>query len=49
MKNAEKKIDFDLSKLTLKQLIEVYENIDEFLGYLNDNRIIIEDKENENE
>lgn len=32
-------VDFDISKLSLKDLISVYENINQFLKYLNDNKL----------
>ncbi len=38
------KIDFDLSALTLEELIEVYEKINEFLEYLDDSKVEIEVK-----
>ncbi len=38
MKNEEI-IDFDLSRLSLKDLIEAYEQIEDFLHFLNDQRI----------
>ena len=39
------KVDFDLSVLSLNELIEAYNNIEEFLGFLNDSKIEIEEKE----
>ena len=36
------KIDFDLSTLTLEELIEVYEKIDEFIEFLDESKIEIE-------
>lgn len=36
MKKEEKKVDFDLSALTLGELIKVYENIDAFIEHLQD-------------
>ncbi len=36
------KVDFDLSLLTLEDLIEVYNKIDEFLNYLNESKIVVE-------
>ena len=33
------RINFDISKLSLEDLIKVYENIESFLKYLDDNRI----------
>lgn len=47
-KVKEEKIDFDLSNLELSELILAYENITEFLSFLNDNKII-EEKEEEDE
>ncbi|MCI5835944.1 MAG: hypothetical protein MR227_04560 [Firmicutes bacterium] len=32
-------VNFDISKLSLEDLIKVYENIESFLKYLDDNRI----------
>lgn len=43
------KVDFDLSKLTLQELIEVYDNIKEFLMFLEENKIELEEKGEENE
>ena len=40
------KVDFDLSLLTLEDLIEVYNKIDEFIVFLNDSKIENEDGEN---
>ena len=45
MAKKEEKVDFDLSVLSLNELIEVYNNIEEFLGFLNDSKIEIEEKE----
>ena len=45
MKKEEKnKVNFDLSTLTLEELIEVYENIQIFLDYLEESKIEIEEK-----
>lgn len=44
MKKEENKVDFDLSVLSLEELIKVYENVDNFLKYLKDKKIIIEEK-----
>ena len=33
------KVDFDLSLLSLEELIQVYNNIEEFLQFLNDSKI----------
>jgi hypothetical protein len=42
------KVDFDLSLLSLEELIEVFNDIDSFIQYLNDSKIE-EEKEDENE
>ena len=44
MKKQENKVDFDLSVLRLEELIKVYENIDNFIKYLNDKKIVLEEK-----
>ena len=49
MNKDENKVDFDLSILTLQELIEVYQNITDFMQYLENSKIVIEDKENANE
>ena len=41
------KVDFDLSLLSLEELIEVFNDIDAFIQYLNDSKIV-EEKEDEN-
>lgn len=38
------KTDFDLSALSLEELIEVYEKIDEFIVFLEESKIEIEEK-----
>ena len=43
------KVDFDLSLLTLEDLIEVYNKIEEFTEYLNSAKINTEEKGDENE
>ena len=43
------KVDFDLSTLSLEELIEVYEKIQDFLGYLEEARVEIEEKGANNE
>lgn len=45
MKKDNNKVNFDLSVLTLEQLIEVYEKINEFLVYLDESKIELEGKE----
>lgn len=50
MKKNENKIDFDLSTLELEELIKVYENINDFLQFLNESKIVQEEKvDDENE
>lgn len=41
----ENKVEFDLSTLNLQELVEVYKNITDFLDFLNDNKISLEEKE----
>lgn len=43
------KVDFDLSTLSLEELIEVYEKINNFLEYLDDSKVEIEEKSGEDE
>lgn len=45
MAKKEEKVDFDLSVLSLNELIEAYNNIEEFLSFLNDSKIEIDEKE----
>ena len=42
-------VDFDLSTLSLQELIEVYENIDNFLEFLNESKLELEEEGNANE
>lgn len=44
MTKENNKVDFDLSTLTLEELIEVYEKIENFLEYLDESRVEIEEK-----
>ncbi len=39
----EEKVDFDLSTLTLHELIEVYNNITDFIKYLDESAIVEEE------
>ena len=39
------KVEFDLSTLNLHELVEVYNNITDFLVFLQDNKINLEEKE----
>ena len=43
MKKEENKVDFDLSTLSLQELIELYGNITEFLKFLEEHKIILEE------
>ena len=43
----DKKVNFDLSTLTLEELIEVYDDINVFLDYLEESKIEIEEKDKE--
>ena len=47
MKNE--KIDFDLSVLSLEELIEVYNNISDYLEFLKSSKIETDEKVNEDE
>ena len=38
-------VEFDLSALNLEELVEVYKNITEFIDFLQENKIILEEKE----
>ena len=38
-------VEFDLSTLNLQELVEVYRNITEFIDFLQENKIILEEKE----
>jgi hypothetical protein len=49
MTKENNKIDFDLSTLSLEELIEVYEKIDEFLLFLDESKLEIEEKSNNDE
>ena len=44
MKKEEKKIDFNLSILKLDELIKVFDDVNNFIKYLNDKKIVIEEK-----
>ena len=41
------KVDFDLSELSLKELIDVYYKMSSFIQFLNENKIDIEEDSNE--
>ena len=38
------KVDFDLSQLTLEDLIEVYNKIEEFIGFLDSSKIVTKEE-----
>ena len=44
MKKEEKKVDFNLSVLKLDELVKVYSEVNNFIKYLNDKKIVIEEK-----
>ena len=44
MKKEEKKVDFNLSVLKLDELIKVYGDINNFIKFLNDKKIVIDEK-----
>ena len=41
MSLSEEKVEFDLSKLSLEELMEVYKNIIDFLEFLKENKITL--------
>ncbi len=43
------KVDFDLSLLSLEDLIDVYGKIEEFIEELNESKIVTEEKGESNE
>ena len=45
MKKKVEKVNFDMSILSLKELIQTYEEITEFKNYLEEKKIIIDKKE----
>ena len=45
MTKEEKKVDFNLSVLDLKDLIKVYNEVDNFIKYMKDKKIVIEEKD----
>lgn len=47
MKKEEDKVNFDLSVLTLEELITVYKDMDEFIQFLNDSEIVLGEKVDE--
>ncbi len=49
MDKKENTKDFDLSVLSLKELIDLNYKIEEFIGYLNDKKLLLDKKEAGNE
>lgn len=49
MKKSDKKIDFDMSLLSLADLIKLYEEINEFILFLEEKKIILEEENKEGE
>lgn len=45
MKKNKEKVNFDLSCLTLKELIKTYDDISEFLKFLGEKKIVLDEKE----
>lgn len=44
MELNDEKVEFDLSVLSLEELVEVYKNISSFLDFLRDNKINMEEE-----
>lgn len=49
MKKEEEKVEYDLSKLSLQELILVYQQITEFMVFINESKIEIEEEKEDNE
>jgi len=47
MRKKEEKVGFDLSNLSLQELIEVYNNIEEFIQYLEENKIEVDEEKDD--
>ena len=45
MSFSEEKVEFDLSTLSLQELMEVYKNIVDFLEFLQENKITLGENE----
>ncbi len=45
MKREENKFDFDLSVLTLEELITVYNDVDDFISFLDSKKVEVEKKD----
>ena len=44
MKKEENKVDFNLSILKLDELMKVFDDVNNFIKYLDDKKIVIEEK-----
>lgn len=49
MKQKGQKVNFDLSTMSLKELVKTYNSISEFIKFLDGNKIIREEKGKEND
>lgn len=49
MKKEEKKVNFDMSLLSLSDLIKLYEDINGFLQFLEEKKIIVQEEKVEEE
>ena len=47
MTKDENKVNFDMSTLSLEELIKVYEEITDFLKFLEEKKVIVEEKAEE--
>lgn len=48
-KKVIKKVEFDMSLLSLSDLIKLYEEINEFISYLEEKKIVLEEESKEDE
>ena len=49
MKKSDKKVEFDMSLLSLSDLVKLYEEINEFISYLEEKKIVLEEESKEDE
>jgi hypothetical protein len=49
MKKEENKVNFDISTLRLREIVKVYEDIIDFLEFLDEKKIVVEEKVENNE
>lgn len=49
MANKKKQVEFDLSELSLDELIEIHNDISEFLTYLEEKKEEVESEDNKDE